>query len=355
MRRSVFDPRRRELPLLVECARLFPQPRPFVVARHVGRRLGRLEEFLQRAVRLRNRVDVACAPVGSMARRRGLDARSPPGRQRRRQHPHDKQPQSGVAICVPPPSGQQAGCPGAEFARSRLISASLQQYIRCSARGECYLGYTPAAGQAAVRSLIKGLCKGRLAAADAIVNDDLNMAAAALLYDMAALQSTERSQFGYKRAAKAIVGLPVVGRRSRRGRNAARRRVRRARQRAGRHRARRAGTLSDGRSGAGEITEGAAGPLAPSIPRVIPQPRGPAAGAGRAARRPHRQPRRDIAAIFRCTRRGAMGENRSRRWRRRAGVWATAAWASPTTRTACRSRAGSPWRTSRGSIARSTS
>jgi len=45
--------------------------------------------------------------------------------------------------------------------------------------------------------------------ADAIVHDDLNIAAAALLYDMAALQSTERSQFGYKRAAKAIVGLPV--------------------------------------------------------------------------------------------------------------------------------------------------
>ena len=35
------------------------------------------------------------------------------------------------------------------------------------------------------------------------------MAAAALLHDMAALQTTERSQFGYKRAAKAIVGLPV--------------------------------------------------------------------------------------------------------------------------------------------------
>jgi histidinol phosphatase-like PHP family hydrolase len=35
------------------------------------------------------------------------------------------------------------------------------------------------------------------------------MAAAALLYDMAALQSASRSQFGYKRAAKAIVGLPV--------------------------------------------------------------------------------------------------------------------------------------------------
>jgi histidinol phosphatase-like PHP family hydrolase len=41
------------------------------------------------------------------------------------------------------------------------------------------------------------------------VKADLNMHAAALLYDMAALQPTERSQFGYKRAAKAIVGLPV--------------------------------------------------------------------------------------------------------------------------------------------------
>jgi putative hydrolase len=46
-------------------------------------------------------------------------------------------------------------------------------------------------------------------AADLIVHDDLNLAAASLLYDMAALQPTERSQFGYKRAAKAIVGLPV--------------------------------------------------------------------------------------------------------------------------------------------------
>jgi histidinol phosphatase-like PHP family hydrolase len=45
--------------------------------------------------------------------------------------------------------------------------------------------------------------------ADAIVHDDVNMAAAALLYDMAALQSNERSQFGYKRAAKSIVRLPV--------------------------------------------------------------------------------------------------------------------------------------------------
>jgi histidinol phosphatase-like PHP family hydrolase len=38
---------------------------------------------------------------------------------------------------------------------------------------------------------------------------DLNLVAAGLLYDMAALQPNERSQFGYKRAAKAIVGLPV--------------------------------------------------------------------------------------------------------------------------------------------------
>jgi putative hydrolase len=45
--------------------------------------------------------------------------------------------------------------------------------------------------------------------ADTIAHGDVNMAAAALLYDMAALQSTSRSQFGYKRAAKAVVGLPI--------------------------------------------------------------------------------------------------------------------------------------------------
>jgi putative hydrolase len=39
--------------------------------------------------------------------------------------------------------------------------------------------------------------------------DDPNVEAAGLLYDMATLQSTERSRFGYKRAARAIVGLPV--------------------------------------------------------------------------------------------------------------------------------------------------
>ena len=39
---------------------------------------------------------------------------------------------------------------------------------------------------------------------------DGNLAAAALLYDMAALQPTERSRFGYKRAAKAIAGLSVA-------------------------------------------------------------------------------------------------------------------------------------------------
>jgi histidinol phosphatase-like PHP family hydrolase len=39
---------------------------------------------------------------------------------------------------------------------------------------------------------------------------DANLEAAALLYDMAALQPTERSRFGYKRAAKAIARLPVL-------------------------------------------------------------------------------------------------------------------------------------------------
>ena len=41
------------------------------------------------------------------------------------------------------------------------------------------------------------------------VTHDLNLESAALLYEMAALQPTPRSQFGYKRAAKAIVYLPV--------------------------------------------------------------------------------------------------------------------------------------------------
>ena len=38
---------------------------------------------------------------------------------------------------------------------------------------------------------------------------DLNLAAAALLYDMAALQPAERSRFGYKRAARAVASLTV--------------------------------------------------------------------------------------------------------------------------------------------------
>jgi histidinol phosphatase-like PHP family hydrolase len=40
--------------------------------------------------------------------------------------------------------------------------------------------------------------------------DDLNMTAVGLLYDMAELQEAERAKFGYKRAAKAVVGLPVL-------------------------------------------------------------------------------------------------------------------------------------------------
>jgi hypothetical protein len=57
--------------------------------------------------------------------------------------------------------------------------------------------------------LVTHVPASRKVTADDIVHSDVNMAAAALLYDMAALQSSSRSQFGYKRAAKAIVGLPV--------------------------------------------------------------------------------------------------------------------------------------------------
>lgn len=40
--------------------------------------------------------------------------------------------------------------------------------------------------------------------------DDLNMTAAGLLHDMAELQNAEHARFGYKRAAKAVIGLPVL-------------------------------------------------------------------------------------------------------------------------------------------------
>lgn len=52
--------------------------------------------------------------------------------------------------------------------------------------------------------------RARPASASVAQLDDLNMTTAGLLYDMAALQAAERAQFGYKRAAKAVVGLPVL-------------------------------------------------------------------------------------------------------------------------------------------------
>jgi histidinol phosphatase-like PHP family hydrolase len=42
------------------------------------------------------------------------------------------------------------------------------------------------------------------------IKADINMTAAGLLHDMAALQPNERSQLGYKRAAKAVIGLPLT-------------------------------------------------------------------------------------------------------------------------------------------------
>lgn len=42
------------------------------------------------------------------------------------------------------------------------------------------------------------------------MTSDINMAGAGLLQDMAALQANQRSQLGYKRAAKAVVALPML-------------------------------------------------------------------------------------------------------------------------------------------------
>lgn len=44
---------------------------------------------------------------------------------------------------------------------------------------------------------------------ESIVANDYNLAAASLLYEMAAMQPNERSQLGYKRAARTIAGLPT--------------------------------------------------------------------------------------------------------------------------------------------------
>lgn len=49
-----------------------------------------------------------------------------------------------------------------------------------------------------------------VAAVAPIEPEDVNIRAAGALYDMAALQSAERSRFGYKRAAKAVAGLPTL-------------------------------------------------------------------------------------------------------------------------------------------------
>jgi putative hydrolase len=44
---------------------------------------------------------------------------------------------------------------------------------------------------------------------EAAPGPDLNMIAAGLLHDMAALQGNKQSELGYKRAAKAVIGLPM--------------------------------------------------------------------------------------------------------------------------------------------------
>jgi histidinol phosphatase-like PHP family hydrolase len=66
----------------------------------------------------------------------------------------------------------------------------------------------PTHSTAAKKAAARSARTGKTASAPAPL-DDLNLEAAGLLYDMAALQGTERSQLGYKRAARTIVGLPV--------------------------------------------------------------------------------------------------------------------------------------------------
>ena len=62
----------------------------------------------------------------------------------------------------------------------------------------------------ATHSRTGGRGRKRGTAKEIELSADVNMIAAGLLHDMAALQPNERSQLGYKRAAKAVIALPLT-------------------------------------------------------------------------------------------------------------------------------------------------
>jgi putative hydrolase len=77
---------------------------------------------------------------------------------------------------------------------------------------QCYFGYTRVSvtrGKTQTRRRGSGPPDRGGAPPRADEIDDINMRAAGLLHDMAALQPSDRAQFGYKRAAKAVIGLPL--------------------------------------------------------------------------------------------------------------------------------------------------
>ncbi len=67
----------------------------------------------------------------------------------------------------------------------------------------------PSGGRSNVSAAYEAGNRSRSGGGKTTTHTDLNMAAIGLLYDMAELQGSERARFGYKRAAKAVVGLPV--------------------------------------------------------------------------------------------------------------------------------------------------
>ena len=173
-----------------------------------------------------------------------------------------------------------------------------------------------------------------------VVRDDRNIVAAGLLHDLAILQSSERSSFGYKRAAKALAAgidrsvvdlieegtlrdVPFVGPSSERVV---------------------AELVKTGSSASVDEAVNASAKRAEvekrrEFRRAYLEPARDAARARRAAAGVDRLHDGPTSAICRCTPRGATAASPSPSWPRGRSRWAGSGSASPITRTACRSRA----------------
>ena len=170
---------------------------------------------------------------------------------------------------------------------------------------------------------------------------DLNMIAAGLLHDMAALQGNRAIPVRIQARRESGDRVADAGRRSRGGGDPPRGAVHRPVERPHHHRARRDRVVDDCRCRDRDVRPAARrcrrcercaviSSASVAMQQALGQPASRGSGLEGGV----------TAATFRCTRRGAMAASESRRWRRPAWRSGTPASASPTTPTACRLRAG---------------